>query len=72
MFKGLFSKNQQHDANEFILNLFSNIQDEQTPKSSKFISDECTSGKDAWRRYMANYNSIIDKLFVGMLQISFR
>ncbi|CAI2387545.1 unnamed protein product [Moneuplotes crassus] len=72
MFRRMFSKDHQHDSNEFILSLFSNLQDEQTPKSSKFISDKCNDEIDAWDKYTMNYNSIIDKLFVGMIRRSIR
>ena len=45
LFRKEFSRNEQHDANEFIVSLFEKLQDEQTPKSITFISDNYKSGK---------------------------
>ena len=68
MFKGQFAKNEQHDANEFIVSLFSKLQDEQTPKSAKFVSDEHLSGYEAWKAYKALHKSLIDNILTGMTQ----
>lgn len=72
MFRSEFTKSQQHDANEFIVSLFSKLQDEETPKFAKFDSDKYTDGRVAWNSYIKQHNSIIDELFIGMTQTSIR
>lgn len=44
-------RGEQHDAHEFIINLFSRLQDEQTPRFAKFNSEEYKSGTEAWQGY---------------------
>ena len=68
LFKGEFPRSAQHDANEFIIELFGKLQDEQTPKSAKFNSDKYEDGITAWEDYSLLHTSIIDELFNGMIQ----
>lgn len=63
-----FVRSEQHDANEFILHIFDKLQDEQTPKFAKFISDKYKNSIDAWNGYASEHKSIIDQLFTGMSQ----
>ena len=72
MVRNEFPRSEQHDANEFILYLFSKLQDEQTPKFAKFVSDYYEDGIKAWKGYEAQHQSIIDKLFTGMSQTNIR
>ncbi|CAI2387234.1 unnamed protein product [Moneuplotes crassus] len=71
LFKKSFSKSHQHDANDFILSLFSKLQDEQTLKKRP-VSDKFANEQEAWEHYVKHNPSIIDQLFFGMIQRSSR
>ena len=59
----MFPRGFQDDSLLFISHVFSNLQDEQTPKSSNFRSNEYDYFEDALSGYRSNYSSITDELF---------
>ncbi|CAI2385296.1 unnamed protein product [Moneuplotes crassus] len=66
-----FINYEQHDATQYILHLFENIQEEANPGAPFFTSSGYTSAEAAWKAYSKDHDSIIDKLFVGMSQSRF-
>lgn len=60
----------QHDSHEFLIYLFEQLQDEQTPKSKvKFDgSDPKKSAKAICQEYYSLNPSIIDKIFSGIIK----
>ena len=59
----IFPRGIQDDALLFILDVFNNLQEEQTPEPSKFNSKYYKYYEKALDGYKSNYSSITDELF---------
>ena len=74
LMKGLarrkFDPATEHDCHEFLIYLLSNLQDELTPKNSRFDSSVSKTNEEAWCAYKTAYPSIVDSLFTGLLKKS--
>ncbi|CAI2371501.1 unnamed protein product [Moneuplotes crassus] len=67
-----FPRSSQHDALEFILSVFESIQSEINGDKAHFPSSGYKDCKEAWKQYQKDHISIIDKLFVGMYESTFK
>ncbi|CAI2371951.1 unnamed protein product [Moneuplotes crassus] len=67
-----FPRSSQHDALQFILSLFENIQSEINGDKAHFPSSGYKDCKEAWEQYQKTHTSAIDKLFVGMYESIFK
>ncbi|CAI2385586.1 unnamed protein product [Moneuplotes crassus] len=71
-FSGQFTLNWQHDASQFISTLFEKIQQEHDKNDSILSFSEYDTWQSAWKFYREERTSIIDKLFTGFYQNTFR
>ena len=68
LIKKNFPLNEQGDSMQVILNIFDNLQSEETPENTKYISTDYKDCKEAWEGYISMNPTIIDQLFSGMHQ----
>ncbi|CAI2367419.1 unnamed protein product [Moneuplotes crassus] len=65
-FEDEFPKHQQHDAVEFILEIFDILRNEQNPSEQTFLPIGYKDHYEAWDKYLEFHSSIVDRLFMGM------
>ena len=68
LIKDNFPLNEQSDSMQVILNIFDNLQSEETPENAKYIPTDYKDCKEAWEGYISMNPTITDQLFSGMYQ----
>ena len=68
LIKNNFSLNEQNDSMQVILDIFDNLQWEETPINTRFSSTDYKNYKEAWEGYIRMNPTITDQLFSGMHQ----
>ena len=68
LIKDNFPLNEQSDSMQVILNIFDNLQSEETPENTKYIPTDYKDCKEAWEGYISMNPTITDQLFSGMYQ----